>query len=150
VYIRSAFDIFENAKGTNPTQQYLDAFKKYLPNGKARANLGLQAWSAWLLFATAANECGNNVTRKCVYDNAKKIKEWTGGGLHTASDLASGEATNCFTEIVASPSGFKIVNDLKPTQGVFRCEKGNVYTLQGNYPKGVTLADVGKSMADLK
>ena len=36
VYIRSAFDLFENAKGNNPTQQYLDAFKKYLPNGKAQ------------------------------------------------------------------------------------------------------------------
>jgi ABC-type branched-subunit amino acid transport system substrate-binding protein len=150
VYIRSAFDLFENAKGDNATQQYLDAFKNYLPNGKARANLGLQAWSGWLLFATAANECGNDLTRKCVFDNAKKIKEWTGGGLHTASDLATGTATNCFTEIVASSSGFKIVSDLKPTDGVFRCEKGNVYTLKGDYPKGTTLADVGKTMADFK
>jgi ABC-type branched-subunit amino acid transport system substrate-binding protein len=150
VYIRSAFDLFEHAEAGTPTQQYLDAFDKYLPNGKAKANLGLQAWSAWLLFATAANECGNDLTRKCVYDNAKKIKEWTGGGLHTASDLATGTATNCFTEIIASPSGFKIAADLEPTEGVFRCEKGNVYTLTGNYPKGVTLADVGKSMADFK
>jgi ABC-type branched-subunit amino acid transport system substrate-binding protein len=150
VYIRSAFDLFENAKDDNPTQQYLDAFEKYLPNGKAKANLGLQAWSAWLLFATAANECGNDLTRKCVYDNAKKIKEWTGGGLHTASDLATGTATNCFVAIVASPSGFKVAGDLEPNDGVFRCEKGNVYTLTGDYPQGVTLADVGKSMADFK
>ena len=151
VYIRSAFDLFENAKGDNPTQQYLDAFEKYLPNGKAKANLGLQAWSAWLLFATAANQCGNDLTRKCVYDNAKKIKKWTGGGLHTASDLATGVATNCFTEIVASPSGFKIAGDLHPNEGgVYRCEKGGVYTLTGDYPQGVTLADVGKSMADFK
>src|SRR6476661_6921617 len=99
VYVRSAFAPFETAKPGSPTQQYLDAFDKYLPNGKAKALLGLQAWSAWLLFATAANECGNDLTRKCVYDNAKKIKDWTGGGLHSASDLASGKAPECFTEL---------------------------------------------------
>ena len=113
-------------------------------------SVGLQAWSAWLLFATAANECGNDLTRKCVYDNAKKIKDWTGGGLHTASDLATGKAPECFTELLASPSGFKIVGDLKPNQGIYRCDSGNVYTLKGDYPQGITLADVGKSMADFK
>jgi len=106
VYVRSAFAPFETAKAGSPTQEYLDAFDKYLPNGKAKALLGLQAWSAWLLFATAANECGNDLTRKCVYDNAKKIKDWTGGGLHSASDLATGKAPECFTELIASPSGF--------------------------------------------
>ena len=29
-------------------------------------------------------------------------------------------------------------------------DSGNVYTLQGDYPQGVTLADVGKTMADFK
>jgi ABC-type branched-subunit amino acid transport system substrate-binding protein len=150
VYVRSAFAPFETAKPGSPTQQYLDAFKQYLPNGKAKALLGLQAWSAWMLFATAANECGDNLTRKCVYDNAKKIKSWTGGGLHTPSDLASGKASSCFTEMIASPSGFKLVSDLKPNQGIYRCDSNGVYTLTGNYPQGVTLADVGKSMADFK
>ena len=150
VYVRSAFAPFEDAKPGSPTQQYLDAFDKYLPNGKSKALLGLQAWSAWMLFATAANECGNDLTRKCVYDNAKKITDWTGGGLHSASDLASGKAPECFTELIASPSGFKIVSDLKPNQGIYRCDNGNVYTLQGDYPQGVTLADVGKTMADFK
>jgi ABC-type branched-subunit amino acid transport system substrate-binding protein len=150
VYVRSAFEPFEVAAAGSPTEQYLDAFKKYLPNGKAKALLGLQAWSAWLLFATAANECGNDLTRKCVYDNAKKIKEWTGGGLHATSDLTTGRAPDCFAELIASPSGFKLVSDLKPNEGIYRCDKGNVYTLTGDYPKGVTLADVGKSMADFK
>jgi hypothetical protein len=149
VYVRSVFPLFEDAKPGSPVQQYLDAFEKYLPNGKAKALLGLQAWSAWMLFATAANECGNNVTRKCVYDNAKKITDWTGAGLHASADLTSGAAPECFTEIVASPKGFKLVTDLKPNQGIYRCDAGNVYTLKGDYPQGITLADVGKSMADL-
>jgi ABC-type branched-subunit amino acid transport system substrate-binding protein len=150
VYVRSAFEPFETVKPGSPTQQYLDAFQKYLPNGKAKALLGLQAWSAWMLFATAANECGNDLTRKCVYDNAAKIKAWTGGGLHAAMDLTVKKAGSCFAELVASPSGFKLVNDLKPNEGIFRCDPKAVYTLTGDYGKGTTLADVGKSIADLK
>ncbi|MGZ4712037.1 MAG: ABC transporter substrate-binding protein [Acidimicrobiia bacterium] len=150
VYVRGAFVPFEDAKGSNPTQQYLDAYKKYLPSANAQAYLGLQAWSAWLLFATAANECGNDLTRRCVWDNAKKITSWTGGGLHASSDLATGQAPACFTELIASPSGFAVAKDLPKTQGIFSCNAKNVYTLTGDYGKGAKLSDVGKSMADLK
>lgn len=150
VYVRGAFVPFEQAKGDNATQQYLDAFAKYLPDGKSHAYLGLQAWSAWLLFAQAASECGNDLTRTCVYDNAKKVTDWTGGGLHVRTDLATGDAPECFTELIASPSGFKIASDLQANQGIFHCSKGDVYTLKGDYGKGVTLADVGKTQADLK
>ncbi len=150
VYIRTAFAPFEVAKAGTATQEYLDAFEKYLPSGKAKAALGLQAWSAWLLFATAANDCGNDLTRKCVYENAKKITQWTGGGLHVAVDLRTGRAPDCFTEILASPKGFEIVDDLEPTEGVYRCDPKSVYTLTGDYGKGATLADVGKTLADLK
>ena len=45
---------FEQAAENPATQQYLDLFEKYLPNGKAQSYLGVQAFSAWLLFATAA------------------------------------------------------------------------------------------------
>ena len=48
-------------------------FEQYKPGGKSRTYLGLQAWSAWLLFAKAAGTCGNDLTRTCVYDAAKKI-----------------------------------------------------------------------------
>jgi ABC-type branched-subunit amino acid transport system substrate-binding protein len=150
VYVQDAFVPFEQAKTNQPTQEYLDAFAKYLPNGKAEALLGMQAWSAWLLFATAANECGNDLTRQCVYANAKKIHTWTGGGLHAETDPGAGTASDCYTVIEASPSGFAIVKDLKPTKGIFRCESNAVYELKGDYGKGTTLADVGKSMADFE
>ncbi len=150
VYVRSVFSPFETAEADSPTQEYLDAFEKYLPEGKAEALLGLQAWSAWMLFATAANDCGNDLTRTCLYNNAKKINEWTGGGLHAAVDLSSGEASPCFAEFLASPSGFKVASDVKPTEGIFRCDPKGVYKLTGDYGKGVTLSDVGKTIADLK
>ncbi len=101
-YIRSVFYPFEDA-GKNPaTQQYLDAFQQYLPNGKAKAYLGLQAWSAWLLWAKAAKECGANLTRKCVYHNAEKVKSWTGGGLHATQNPGDNKPGDCFAVIEAT------------------------------------------------
>ena len=150
VYVRGVFSPFELAKDDNATQQYLDAYEQYLPDGKAEAYLGLQAWSAWLLFATAANECGNDLTRSCLYENARAITEWTGGGLHAAVNLKENEPPKCFAELIASASGFELVDDLKPTDGIYRCEANGVHELTGDYGKGTTLADVGKSMADLK
>ncbi len=150
VYIRSGFEPFEDATDDNATGQYLAAFKEYLPEGKNRTYLGLQAWSAWLLFAEAAKECGNDLTRKCVYSNAKKIHEWTGGGLHSKSDPGTSAASPCFAIERATPKGFELVTDIKPNDGIFNCNPDNVYKLKGDYPPGVTLKDVGKKLSDLK
>jgi len=149
VYVRSAFNSFEDAKKGSATQQYLDAFAKYKPDGKNKTYLGLQSWSAFLLFAKAASQCGDNVTRKCVYDNAAKITEWTGGGLHAKQNVVDHKGGNCFTLEQATASGFKVVN-VKPNDGIFNCSSANVVTLKGDYGKGVTLADVGKTQADFK
>lgn len=150
VFVRSVFYPFEEA-GKNPaTKQYLDLFAKYLPNGKNRTYLGLQAMSAWLLFAQAAKACGNDLTRKCVYDNAKKVTSWTGGGLHAQTDPGAGTAPFCFTVEQATPKGFVRVKDLNPNQGIFHCDPKDVYKLKKDYGQGVTLQDVGKTMADFK
>ena len=93
VYIQSSFFPFERANKSNATGQYLQAFKDYNPGGKSNTYLGLQAWSAWLLFSQAAKECGNDLTRTCMYDNARKITAWTGGGLH-AEELTRRQPRN--------------------------------------------------------
>lgn len=148
-YIRSVFYPFEDASKNPATQQYLDAFKEYLPTGKAKAYLGLQAWSAWLLWAKAAKACGANLTRKCVYDNLLTVKSWTGGGLHATQDPGDNKPGDCFTLIKATPTGFVLAN-IKPNDGIYSCNANNLYTLTGDYGKGVTLKDVGKSLQDLK
>jgi ABC-type branched-subunit amino acid transport system substrate-binding protein len=148
VYIRSAFYPFEQAKAGTATKQYLDAFAEYKPGGKNRTYLGLQAFSSWLLFAKAAKECGNDLTRKCVYDNAKKVTSWTGGGLHAEQNPGAGTSPTCFTMELATPNGFELAK-IKPTDGIFRCEPNSIYKLK-KPGKGVTLADVGLTMADLK
>ena len=148
VYIRSVFYPFEQAKAGTATKQYLDAFAQYKPDGKNRTYLGLQAFSAWLLFAQSAKECGNDLTRKCVYDNAKKVTSWTGGGLHGEQNPGAGTPPTCFTVEVATPNGFKLA-DVQPNRGIFHCNPKDLYKLK-KPGQGVTLADVGLTEADLK
>jgi ABC-type branched-subunit amino acid transport system substrate-binding protein len=148
-YVVTTFPPFEDAAQHPATQQYLDLFKQYLPDGKAKALLGAQGFSAWLLFAKAAKECGADLTRRCVYDNLEKVHEWTGGGLHAQTDPGAGTASDCFALLEASVSGFKLV-DVNANSGIYNCNPGNIYKFKKSYGKGVTLADVGKSLSDLK
>ncbi|QXC61389.1 ABC transporter substrate-binding protein [Aquihabitans sp. G128] len=134
----------------NPaTKQYHDLFAKYAPKGKVDALLGVNSFSAFLLFATAAKECGSDVTRKCVYDNLAKVKEWDGGGLHAVTDPSSGKASRCLIVVEGTPDGFEVPKDYELTDGLFRCDDSSVVGLKGDYGKGAKLSDVGKSLDDL-
>jgi hypothetical protein len=150
VYMSTPFVPFAEAEPGSATQQYLDAFAEYLPDGKARAAYGAQAFSAWLLFAQAAKACGDNLTRKCVYDNAKKVTDWTGGGLHASQNVSANRVSECFTVMQATHRGFVRVKDLKATDGIFHCSPDDVHVLKSRVGEGTTLEDVGKSMADFK
>jgi ABC-type branched-subunit amino acid transport system substrate-binding protein len=149
IYIRSVFWPFEKASQNPATQQYLDLFARYKPDGKARAYLAEHSFSAWLLFAQAAKACGNNLTRKCVYDHAHNVTEWTGGGLHVATNPKTNQVPACFLVIEATPEGFK-TPDVDANQGIYRCDAKNVYRLKGDYGQPPTLADVGRKLSDLK
>jgi ABC-type branched-subunit amino acid transport system substrate-binding protein len=150
VFIAGSVVPYSLAKQNPATQQYLDLFKKYLPNGKNKAYLGYQGFSAWLLFAQAVKACGSDVTRKCVYDKASNVTEWTGGGLHAPTNPSSNATAECVLVSEATPDGFVIPNDFEKTDGIFNCDAANAYKLKNDYGKGVTLADVGLSLADLK
>ena len=135
----------------NPaTQQYLDLFEQYLPDGKSEALLGYNSFSAWLLFATAAKECGADLTRKCVFENAEKVTEWTGGGLHAVSNPSESKYPRCSMVIEATPDGFIVPDDFETTDGLFACNEDSVVLLKGDYGTGTTLESVGKSIDDLE
>ena len=150
VYVSSAFYPFEQAKPSNATGEYLQLFEDAKPGGKSRTYLGLQAWSAWLLFAKAASSCGSDLTRTCLYDAAKKISAWTGGGLHAETSPGTTGATQCFALEQATPKGFVLVTDTKPNDGIYNCNPKNLFTLAPDAADVTTLADVGKSIDDLK
>ncbi|MEI8335889.1 MAG: ABC transporter substrate-binding protein [Actinomycetes bacterium] len=150
-YVRSTVFPFEQASENPATQQYLDLYKKYLPSAKAKTYLGVQAFSAWMLFAKSVKACGNQVTAKCLLSESKRIGSttWTGGGLHAAMNIRDQKSTECFSLLLASPKGFTLA-DIGANDSIFNCTEGNILTLKGDYGKGTKLADVGKSMSDLK
>ena len=87
--IRTFFHPFEEAADWPAVQQYQELVDQYVPDGKI-ALLGMQSFSAWLLFATAANACGDAndgvLTRACVLEAADEVDDWTAGGLHSPTD----------------------------------------------------------------
>ncbi len=124
----------------NPaTQQYLDIVDEFDPGGKI-ASLGVTGFSGWLLFAQAANSCGADLTRDCVWAAASALEEWSGGGLHARQDVAGDVASECFAEIAAVQGEFEIV-DIDPNEGVFRCDPDNVIELHGDYGEGTKCAN---------
>jgi len=125
-YVRLALYPFELAKDNQATQDYLDVMKQYNPSGKI-AGLGAQGMSAWLLFATAARDCGSNLTRACLLQKAGAITKWTGGGLHGESNPGGLEPTPCFVSMKLD--GDKFVYDKKttdPDTGIYNCNPANV------------------------
>ncbi|MCZ7535038.1 MAG: hypothetical protein M5T61_03195 [Acidimicrobiia bacterium] len=108
---------------------------EYVPGGKI-ADLGITAFSAWLLFAKAAGECGADLTRDCVWANATATTEWSGGGLHATQNLAGGPSAGCFVEIEAK-DGAWVISDISPNDGVFSCDPENVFKLSGDYGEGM-------------
>jgi len=124
----------------NPaTQQYLDIMDTYAPGGKI-ANLGVTAFSSWLLFAKAGGECGADLTRDCLWEHAKSIAEWTGGGLQARQDLTNDRVSECFVEI-AVKDGKWTVPDIGANEGVFSCDAANVMEMHGDYGQGVKCAN---------
>ena len=144
--------------GTTPFQatdvpavnQYEALFERFLPSStRKQAALGMNSFSSWLLFAQAAKACGADLTRKCMYENATKVTNWNGGGIQAPTNPSEPNVAGpCFVSVKASSTDWTIIK-FDPTTSVFNCSSQNVVALHGNYGKGVTLQDVGKSMSDL-
>jgi hypothetical protein len=130
--------------------QYEALFAKYLPSStRNKAALGLNSFSAWLLFAQKAKACGGDLTPKCVYDAASKVTSWGGGGLQAPSNPSQpNHATPCFTIVRPTATAWSVVSFPPETNG-FNCDPANVVPLTGNYGTGTKLSDVGKSLSDL-
>ncbi len=138
----------------NPaTRQYLDLFEQYLPDGRDEAGLGYNSFSAWLLFAQAVKSCDSDVTRGCVFNAAKSVEDWTGGGLHAPTHPATGKLTRCGIIVEAAPTGFEVPDDFEANDGLFACSEDNVVAVtipEGAADGGVTLESVGLTIDDLE
>ena len=136
ILVRMAFPPFEEASKWPAVQQYLDNLEKYVPDGK-KAALGLQSTSAWLLFATAVNECGqkndNVVDRTCVLEQAQAQKDWTAGGMHVPTQPGGTEPPECGMLIVAKDGEFERfypeIGGENDDQAGFHCPPDSVATV---------------------
>src|SRR5215472_5730651 len=109
----------EKASSNPATQQLIQLFAKYAPGQPVTLQV-VQAMSAWLLFATSAQACGSDLTRRCVFDQAIKQTAWTGGGLQAPVSLAQPDSTlNCFNIEVATPGGWQAA-PFGPNDGPYR------------------------------
>ncbi|MFC9659534.1 ABC transporter substrate-binding protein [Nocardia sp. NPDC127606] len=131
-------------------QKVKDLFAQYAP-GSAITFQGLKAFQSWLLFAKSATSCGDDLTRACVYQAAGKETSWNAGGLQAPADLSKSMADQprCFNVQQARPGGWEAAEFAPNTGGLFRCGF-TPYSYRGNFGVPMTLADVGKSINDLK
>ncbi|EOM77162.1 hypothetical protein Rrhod_1410 [Rhodococcus rhodnii LMG 5362] len=86
------FQPLENADSVPAVAKYVELVEGR--DGKT-ALLGMQATSSFLLWATAADACGSDLTRQCMIDELSSIHEWDGGGLHAVTDPGANLPSPC-------------------------------------------------------
>lgn len=122
---------FEMADENPPTQQFLDIMDGHISgwSGDPKA-LGVEAWSAWLLWAKSATACGSDLTRDCVMGQAEGEPSWDGGGLTAPQVLPVGDTPGgpmCVTVLRATADGFVYDEDFtQPTDRIFNCDEANL------------------------
>lgn len=125
-YVREAFYPLEEADKVPAVKQFLDIVQG---NGGDVNQLGEQAASAFLLWATAAKECGSQLTRACVLDKIRGITDWTAGGLHAPTNPASNLPPKC--GVTLKLSGTKWVRFAPKEAGKLDCSDSYVVKVTG-------------------
>lgn len=121
VYLNTA--LFEERANNPEMQLYLKWLNKVAP-GAEPDYFGLYAWSAGRLFLKAAQAAGPKLTRAALFEQIRKIHDWTSNGLHAPQDVGSKVPTTCF--LYAKVSGGKFTR-LEPAGGGFSCDRGGLY-----------------------
>jgi ABC-type branched-subunit amino acid transport system substrate-binding protein len=134
-YVQSNTTPFEDVKDVPALQQFEAAYAKVGTKVKA-TSLGVQAFSAGLLFATAAKEAGSDLTPETLLAKLKAIHKWDGGGLHYETDPGANAASPCFVYLKVTGGKFERLFPEKP--GTFQCEDASkvVIPLTGDYGTG--------------
>jgi len=132
-YSNIYFHPFEDKDTYPATKQYIDILNASNPKNPP-AMLGATAWSAWLMFAKAADACGSNLTRDCLLSEAAKLTDWTGGGLHAKTQPAKNQMPDCVAIMQVTDKGFTQVDP--GTDGGFTCNPDNVVSVSVEAPPG--------------
>lgn len=135
IYVRTTFPTFDMADENQAIADYLQLMEDYSEDdARFPAMLGMQALSSYLLFAQAATECGSELTRACLVENAMGVEEWTAGGLHAPTNPGNREASRCGILIHFAEGGYVYDEEATdPNEGIYNCNDGNVGILTGDY-----------------
>ncbi len=127
---------FEEADRSPALQLYL----RWLKNASPRTpptTLGVQAFSAGLLFAQAASASGSRLTRDGLIDQLKQIKHWDGGGLQAPANPGDNEGLRCFLYMQVDGDRFVRYWPKTPTDGTngFDCSPDNSMPMSKTYER---------------
>jgi ABC-type branched-subunit amino acid transport system substrate-binding protein len=96
---------FEEAEDNPAMAEYLRALRAAVPDTQPE-ELGVQSWSAALLWATAMKNLGSDVTREALVAELETITSWDGGGLHGETDPANQVPSDCIIVMQVRDGGF--------------------------------------------
>lgn len=111
------FQMLENADKVPAVKKYQDLVAA---KGGKTALLGMQSTSSFLLWATAAKECGSDLTRQCMIDELSKVDAWDGGGLHAVTDPGKNMPAKC--GLTVALKGDKYTQAYPSQAGEFDCD----------------------------
>jgi ABC-type branched-subunit amino acid transport system substrate-binding protein len=117
VYIPNVFVPVEDTRPGTANAAYVDIVTAH---GGDVSYTGQQAASAFLLWATAAKACGNDLTRACVMQQLKGVHEWTAGGLSSVQDPGGNLPGEC--GMVIKVEGTAFVQWQPDAVGEFTCD----------------------------
>ncbi len=106
-------------------------------SGGDLAYIGQQATSAFLLWATAADSCGNDLTRGCVMNALLAVEGWTAGGLSSPQAVGENMAGDC--NILMKLEGSSFVQVEPTTAGEFACDPAWVVKVEPTIDSAVGL-----------
>jgi hypothetical protein len=111
------FQMLENADSVPAVKKYVELVTE---KGGKTALLGMQATSSFLLWATAAKECGSDLSRQCMIDELSRIHEWDAGGLHAVTDPGSNMPARC--GLVTTLKGGEYTQAYPAEAATFQCD----------------------------
>jgi ABC-type branched-subunit amino acid transport system substrate-binding protein len=119
---------FEDAANNAAVKQFLDIMHQYAP-AYSKAELGVNSFSAWLLFAQSVRDCGAELTRDCVVSKGLANKSWDGGGLTAPFEVDTHNTPSpvfCGAIVDATTQGFALDTKLSSAnQGIYNCASAN-------------------------
>jgi len=133
-YTREAFEPIENADIVPAVKAYVDAVKA---TGGATDQLGEQAASAFLLWATEAKACGSTLTRQCMVNHLSQVHNWTGGGLHAPTDPGNNKPSDC--GLIMKLTGSTWSQFYPTTRGQYDCNPEYLFKITNPADWGATL-----------